>query len=80
MAAVHTNYQDMMLNTLRKERTPITIHLMNGFQIRGIIRGYDNFVVIAESDGKQMMLYKHAISTITPMHPVQLSSERSSEA
>lgn len=74
MASVQTNYQDVFLNTLRKDRTPITMHLVNGFQIRGIIRGYDNFVVIAESDGKQMMLYKHAISTITPMHPVQLNS------
>lgn len=62
--------QDVFLNQLRKDRIPVTIHLTNGFQLRGSIKGFDNFVVLLESDGKQMMIYKHAISTITPARPV----------
>lgn len=58
------------LNQIRKDHIPVTIHLTNGFQLRGMIRGFDNFIVILESDGKQMMIYKHAISTITPARPV----------
>ena len=53
---------------------------MNGFQMRGIIRGFDNFVVILESEGKQQMIYKHAISTIIPQHPVELYGTREERA
>jgi host factor-I protein len=66
--------QDVFLNQLRKDYIPITIHLINGFQLRGIIKGFDNFVVILESDGKQMMIYKHAISTVTPSRPITFGS------
>ena len=66
--------QDVFLNQLRKDYIPITIHLINGFQLRGIIKGFDNFVVILESDGKQMMIYKHAISTVTPNRPITFGS------
>ena len=63
------NLQDMFLNTLRKERTEVTVFLTNGYQLKGCIKGYDNFVVMMDSDGKQQMLYKHAISTIAPSRP-----------
>jgi host factor-I protein len=66
-----TNLQDTILNAVRKERLPITLHLVNGVPIKGNIRGFDNFVVLVDSDGRQMMIYKHAISTITPSRPVQ---------
>lgn len=70
--------QDIILNTVRKNRIPVTMHLTNGVPLKGIIRGFDSFVVLLESDGKQQMIYKHAISTVTPSHPVQYSSMPSS--
>jgi host factor-I protein len=63
--------QDLFLNQLRKERTNVAIHLINGFQLRGIVRSFDNFVVVIESEGKQMMIYKHALSSITPAQPIR---------
>ncbi len=66
--------QDAFLNQLRRDFIPVTIHLTNGFQLRGIIKGFDNFIVMLESDGKQMMIYKHALSTITPARPVTFGS------
>jgi len=67
MNALVQNYQELLLSAVRKENIPVTIYLMSGFQIRGNIRAFDNYVVIIESDGKQQMLYKHAISTIVPL-------------
>jgi len=64
------NYQDVLLATVRKENIPVTIYLTSGFQIRGTIRAFDNYVIIVESDGKQQMLYKHAISTVVPLKAV----------
>ena len=66
------NLQDMFLNQARKDRLAVTMFLMNGFQLRGIIRGFDGFTVILDSDGKQQMIYKHAISTVVPVRPVPL--------
>ena len=66
--------QDVILNAVRKERTPVTMHLINGIPLKGTIRAFDTFVVLFESNGQQMMIYKHAISTITPMRPVQYFS------
>ncbi len=66
------NLQDRMLSALRQQGQIITVFLTNGFQMRGVIRGFDSFVVILESDGKQQMIYKHAISTIIPPHKVDL--------
>ena len=66
-----TNLQDAILNEVRKERVPITLFLMNGFQLRGVITGFDNFVVVLVSDGKPQMIYKHAISTLAPMRPLK---------
>ena len=69
------SYQDQFLNQARRERTPLTVFLMNGFQMRGIVTGFDNFVVVLSSDGKQQMIYKHAISTITPARPIDCRQE-----
>ena len=64
------NLQDYFLNQARRDRTPVTLFLMNGFQLRGTVRGFDAFVVIVDSDGKQQMIYKHAISTVVPVRAV----------
>ncbi|MDR2515583.1 MAG: RNA chaperone Hfq [Christensenellaceae bacterium] len=66
--------QDIILNSTRKDRIPVTLHLMNGVPLKGLIRGFDSFVVLLESDGKQQMIYKHAISTVTPSRPVQYNT------
>ena len=62
--------QDVFLNQVRKEKVSVTIHLMNGYQIKGFVKGFDNFTIILDSEGKQMIVYKHAISTITPSKTV----------
>ena len=67
------NLQDLVLNTARKERMNVTVFLMNGFQFKGIVRGFDSFVVIIETEGKQQMIYKHAISTVVPPKSLMLS-------
>jgi host factor-I protein len=73
MTKPQINLQDAYLNQVRKDNIPVTIFLVNGFQLKGMIKGFDNFTVIMESDGKQMMVYKHAISTVSPMKPVNTS-------
>lgn len=65
------NFQDTFLNQTRKNRTPLTVFLMNGFQLRGILTGFDQFVIVLQSEGRQQMIYKHAVSTITPSVPVK---------
>ncbi|HHX94272.1 MAG TPA: RNA chaperone Hfq [Clostridia bacterium] len=72
MTKAQINLQDTILNQLRKEGQSITVFLVNGFQLRGIVKGFDNFTVVIESDGKQQMVYKHAISTIVPAKPINL--------
>ena len=72
-----TNLQDLFLLRIRQDRLPVTLFLMNGFQMRGIVTGYDPFVVVLDSDGRQQVIYKHAISTITPERPVPLREEES---
>ena len=67
------NLQDLFLLRLRQERLPVTVFLMNGFQMRGIITGFDQFVIMLQSDGRQQMIYKHAVSTMTPAMPVHLT-------
>ncbi len=62
--------QDVFLNQVRKEHVPVTIHLTNGYQIKGTVKGFDNFTIILDSDGKQLMIYKHAVSTISPSKSV----------
>jgi host factor-I protein len=66
--------QDSFLNQVRKDRSVITVFLMNGFQFRGVVRGYDAFTVVLDTDGRQQMIYKHAISTLVPPKPVELWS------
>ena len=68
------NLQDAILRECRKEHVPPTLFLMNGFQLRGIITGFDSFVVVLVSDGKQQMIYKHAISTLAPMKPLKAAA------
>jgi host factor-I protein len=65
------NLQDAILKELRREKVPVTLFLMNGFQLRGTVSGYDNFVVVLVTDGKQQMIYKHAISTLVPIRPLK---------
>lgn len=69
------NIQDNFLNQLRKESIPVTVYLTNGFQIRGLIKGFDNFTIIIESEGRQQMIYKHAISTFTPSRNISLMQQ-----
>ena len=64
------NFQDSFLSQARKGRIPLVVFLMNGFQLRGILTGFDNFVILLQSEGKQQMIYKHAVSTIVPEHPI----------
>ena len=70
------NYQDQLLNAVRSERMAVTIYLTSGFQIRGTIIFFDAYVIIVESEGKQQMVYKHAISTVVPTKTIKnLGSE-----
>ena len=74
---MHTtaNLQDIFLLQAKRDKLPVTMFLMNGFQMRGVITGFDTFVVILDSEGRQQVIYKHAISTIAPVRPVDLSAE-----
>ena len=65
------NLQDAILNEVRRDKVPVTLFLMNGFQLRGTVAGFDSFVVVLISEGKQQMIYKHAISTLAPMKPIK---------
>lgn len=66
------NLQDVFLAQIRRQKLNVTMFLMNGFQMRGIVTGYDAFIVILQTEGKQQVIYKHAISTIVPERPVEL--------
>lgn len=70
MKSQQINLQDIFLNQVRKDRTVITIFLLSGFQIKGTVTGFDNYTVVVDCDGKQEIVYKHAISTIIPQYPV----------
>jgi host factor-I protein len=72
------NIQDQFLNQLRKDNAFVTVYLLNGFQLRGLVKGFDNFTVLLESDGKQQLIYKHAISTFVPQKNVQIDLEQQS--
>ena len=69
------NSQDQFLNQARRDRTPLTVFLMNGFQMRGVVTGFDAFVILLQSDGKQQMIYTHAVSTMTPLTPVRMTQD-----
>lgn len=66
------NIQDVFLNRARKERLSLTVFLINGFQIKGYVTAFDTFTVVLLSEGKQQLIYKHAISTIIPIKPIAL--------
>jgi host factor-I protein len=70
------NIQDQFLNQLRKESIQVTVFLLNGFQLRGYIKGFDNFTVLLEVQGKQQLIYKHAISTFAPERNIQFETEQ----
>lgn len=73
--AQSVNIQDNYLNQLRKEHISVTVFLTNGFQLRGIVKAFDNFTVLFETDGKQQLIFKHAISTFAPVKNVTLDKE-----
>ena len=66
------NLQDTFLNSVRRSKTPLTIFLVNGVKLQGVVSWFDNFCVLLRRDGQSQLVYKHAISTIMPAHPVQL--------
>ncbi len=67
-----SNLQEIFLTKARKQNVPVTVFLVNGFQLRGNVTGFDSFTMVLDTDGKQQVIYKHAISTIVPLHPVSL--------
>lgn len=69
------NLQDIFLNNVRKNKIMVTIHLINGFALKGFVKGFDNFTVILDSDNKQIMVYKHSISTITPAKSILFTDD-----
>ena len=66
--------QEAILAEVCQEKVPVTLFLMNGFQLRGTVTGYDNFVVVLVTDGKQQMIYKHAISTLAPIRTLKAAA------
>lgn len=70
------NQQDALLNAVRREGTHVTIYLVSGLPLKGIIKGFDNFTIMLDNEGRQCMVYKHAISTITPQVRVNLLAEK----
>ncbi len=73
MSKSQFNLQDAFLNQVRKDKIPVTIFLVNGFQIKGIVKGFDSFTVVVEFEQKQQLVYKHAISTVAPIKPVSIN-------
>ena len=69
------NLQDAFLNQARKDKANLTVFLMNGFQLHGVVKGFDGFTVLLDSEGKQQLIYKHAISTVIPPKPLPVISE-----
>lgn len=70
-----SNLQVIFLTKVRKQAVPVTVFLMNGFQLRGIITGFDSFSLVLDSDGRQQFIYKHAVSTLVPLRPLSLREE-----
>ena len=71
------NLQDTFLNHIRKNKAPVTVYLVNGVKLQGIITWFDNFCILLRRDGHSQLVYKHAISTVMPVAPVQLYDEKS---
>ena len=68
------NLQDSFLNQLRKEKAVVTMFLMNGFQLHGVVKAFDGFTVVLDSEGRQQLIYKHAISTVVPPKPIDFEA------
>ena len=73
------NIQDYILNTARKDKIDLTIYLLNGVPLKGKVYSFDNFTIIIENDGKQQLIYKHAVSTIIPLKPIKFAPEEIKE-
>jgi host factor-I protein len=73
------NLQDQFLNHIRKNKTPVTVFLINGVKLQGIITWFDNFCVLLRRDGHSQLVYKHAISTVMPVSPIQLYDDPEQE-
>lgn len=73
------NLQDVFLNSARKEKIQVTIYLTNGFQFRGVVKGFDSFTVVLESEGRQNLVYKHAISTVIPSRFISILEKECEE-
>jgi len=80
MAEKANNLQDLFLNTVRKAKTPVTMFLVKGVKLQGIITWFDNFSVLLRRDGHTQLVYKHAISTVVPARPVSVPLEHSPDA
>ena len=70
------NLQDTFLNRARQEKVPLTVFLTNGFQLRGVVRGFDTFIILFDCDGKQEMIYTHAISTVIPQRRLEMTGRK----
>lgn len=73
------NLQDLFLTRARRQNAPLTVFLVNGFQMRGTVTGFDSFTVVLVSEGRQQLIYKHAISTIAPLTPIDLRGAEEEE-
>ncbi|WP_279380168.1 RNA chaperone Hfq [Sporosalibacterium faouarense] len=73
------NLQDIFLNKVRKENISITIFLVNGYQLKGYVKGFDNYTIVLSSEGKQQLIYKHAISTISPSIDVNFMNRNNND-
>ncbi len=80
MAERTQNLQDLFLNSVRKSNNPLTIFLINGVKLTGVVTSFDNFCVLLRRDGQAQLVYKHAISTVMPMGPIQLQDEAAHES
>ena len=80
MSEKQQNLQDTFLNAVRKTKAPVTIFLLNGVKLQGVISWFDNFCVLLRRDGQSQLVYKHAISTIMPMNTVQLFDQENEDA
>lgn len=76
----NSNLQDVFLNRARRDKVPVTLFLMNGYQLRGVVTGFDAFTVVLLTENRQQIIYKHAISTIAPARPVPLEEEAAQAA
>ncbi|MGE5571883.1 MAG: RNA chaperone Hfq [Bacillota bacterium] len=79
MSKPSPNLQDMFLNAVRRQEIPVTIYLVNGYQMKGLVKGFDSFTVILSDGARQDLIYKHAISTITPARAIPLLSHADHE-